>query len=96
MHHYNQASKLDNYPIPKTEDLLTTLGDSQKFTKLHMSQAYQQLLLDEESKQYTTIYIHTRAYTNTTVCHLVCHQHQEFSSPQWRTCYRASPSCVIV
>ncbi|CAB3995696.1 Retrovirus-related Pol poly from transposon, partial [Paramuricea clavata] len=34
----NQASKLDNYPIPKTEDLLTTLSGSQKFTKLDMSQ----------------------------------------------------------
>ena len=51
---------MDNYPIPKTEDLLTTLGDSQKFTKLHMSQAYQQLLL--ESKQYTTIYTHKGLY----------------------------------
>ena len=54
----NQASKLDNYPIPKTEDLLTTLGGTQKFTKLDMSQAYQQLLLEDESKQYTTINTH--------------------------------------
>ena len=54
----NQASKLDNYRIPKTEDLLTTLGGSQKFTKLDMSQAYQQLLLEDESKQYTTINTH--------------------------------------
>jgi len=37
----NQVSKLDNDPIPKTEDFLST--------KLDMSQAYQQLLLDEES-----------------------------------------------
>ena len=58
----NQASKLDNYPIPKTEDLLTTLGGSQKFTKLDMSQAYQQLLLDDESKQYTTINTHKGLY----------------------------------
>ena len=54
----NQASKLDNYPIPKTEDLLTTLGGTQRFTKLDMSQAYQQLLLEDESKQYTTINTH--------------------------------------
>ncbi len=58
----NQASKLDNYPIPKMEDLLTTLGGSQKFTKLDMSQAYQQLLLDDESKQYTTINTHKGLY----------------------------------
>ena len=54
----NQASKLDNYPIPKTEDLLATLGGGNKFTKLDMSQAYQQLLLDEESKKFTTINTH--------------------------------------
>ena len=33
----NQVSKLDNYPIPKTEDLLATLGGGEKFTKLDMS-----------------------------------------------------------
>lgn len=58
----NQVSKLDNYPIPKTEDLLATLGGSQKFTKLDMSQAYQQLLLEEESKLYTTINTHKGLY----------------------------------
>ena len=54
----NQVSKLDSYPIPKVEDLLATLGGGEKFTKLDMSQAYQQLLLDDESKQYTTINTH--------------------------------------
>ena len=51
----NQVSKLDNYPIIKTEDMLATLGGGNKFTKLDKSQAYQQLLLDEESKKFTTI-----------------------------------------
>lgn len=51
-------SKLDSYPIPKVEDLLATLGGGKKFTKLDMSQAYQQLPLDDESKQYTTINTH--------------------------------------
>ena len=54
----NLVSKLDSYPIPKVEDLLATLGGGDKFTKLDMSQAYQQLLLDDESKQYTTINTH--------------------------------------
>ena len=58
----NQVSKLDNYPIPKTEDLLATLGGGNKFTKLDMSQAYQQLLLDEESKKFTTINTHKGLY----------------------------------
>ena len=51
----NQVSRVDNYPIPKLEDLLATLGGGEKFTKLDMSQAYQQLHLEAESKQYTTI-----------------------------------------
>lgn len=54
----NQVSKLDNYPIPKTEDLLATLGGGEKFTKLDMSQAYQQMTLDEESRKFTTINTH--------------------------------------
>ena len=54
----NQVSKLDNYPIPKTEDLLATVGGGEKFTKLDMSQAYQQLKLDQDSKKYTTVNTH--------------------------------------
>ena len=54
----NKVSKLDNYPIPKSEDLFASLNGGQQFTKLDMSQAYQQLKLDEHSKQYTTINTH--------------------------------------
>jgi len=54
----NQVPKLDTYPIPKTEDLLATIGGGNKLTKLDMLQAYQQLLLDEESKKFTTINTH--------------------------------------
>ncbi|CAB4020384.1 Hypothetical predicted protein [Paramuricea clavata] len=35
----NQATKLDNYPIPKAEDLFATLSGGEKFIKLDMSQA---------------------------------------------------------
>lgn len=58
----NQVSKLDNYPIPNTEALLAALGGGNKFTKLDVSQAYQQLLLDEESKKFTTINTHKGLY----------------------------------
>ena len=54
----NQAAKLENYPIPKIEDLYATLGEGKEFTKLDLSQAYQQLELDEESKGFTTINTH--------------------------------------
>ena len=58
----SQVSKLDNYPNPKTEDLLPTLDGGQKFTKLDMSQAYQKLELDEESQKFTTINTHKGLY----------------------------------
>ena len=47
----NRESICDNYPIPRTEDLFATLSDGEKFTKLDLRNAYQQLLLDEESRK---------------------------------------------
>ncbi|XP_042372461.1 uncharacterized protein K02A2.6-like [Plectropomus leopardus] len=54
----NQVSKLEEYPLPRIEDLFATLAGGKLFTKLDMSQAYQQLLLDEDSKEYVTINTH--------------------------------------
>ena len=50
----NAVSKLDAYPLPHVEDLFTALSGGQLFSKLDLSHAYQQLLLDE-SKKFTTI-----------------------------------------
>ena len=54
----NQAVKLDNYPILKAEDLFATLNGGDKFSKLDMSQAYQQIPLEDQSKKFTTINTH--------------------------------------
>ena len=54
----NQASRLDKYPIPKIEDLFAKMSGGTKFTKLDLSQAYQQVRLDEESKKYVVINTH--------------------------------------
>ena len=54
----NQVAKLDNYPIPKIEDLHATLGEGMEFTRLDLSQAYQELELDKDSQEYTTINTH--------------------------------------
>ena len=63
----NQALEIDWYPPPKPEDLFATLAGGKKFTKLDLSQAYQQLTLDEESQKFVTI----EDYTATTGCHSV-------------------------
>ena len=54
----NQAAKLDAYPLPKIEDLFTSLSGGMYFTKLDLSHAYQQLQLDETLRPYVTINTH--------------------------------------
>ena len=51
-------SKLDKYPIPKIDDLFAQPVGGKRFTKLHMSQAYQQLVLEEDSRKYVVINTH--------------------------------------
>ena len=60
----NQALEVDQYPLPKPDDLFATLAGGEKFTKLDLSQAYQQLPLDE-SMQYVTINTHRGMYRYT-------------------------------
>ncbi len=63
----NSASKLDRYPIPKIEDLFAKLAGGKLFSKLDMSQAYQQIPLEEDSKQYV---VPTKVYFVTIDSHL--------------------------
>ena len=58
-------SRLEQYPLPKVEDLFSTIAGGITFTKLDMSQAYQQLVLDDDSKEIVTINTHKG---------LFCHQ----------------------
>ena len=51
----NRVAKLDTYPLPKIDDLLATLAGGSSFTKLDLSQEYQQVQLDPESQQFVTI-----------------------------------------
>ena len=51
----NQAAKVDKYPLPNIEDLYVKLTNGRHFSKLDLRNAYQQLILDEESKPLTTI-----------------------------------------
>ena len=58
----NRYSKLDGYPLPKAEDLFTTLMDGQTFTKLDLTNAYAQMELYDDSKPYTCIDTHRGLY----------------------------------
>ncbi|KAL9982685.1 hypothetical protein ACROYT_G004758 [Oculina patagonica] len=54
----NKVSKLDGYPIPKLDDLYTKLAGGQTFTELDLSHAYEQMLVDENSREFLTINTH--------------------------------------
>ena len=51
----NRFIEEQTYPLPNVEDIFASLSGKKYFTKLDLTQAYQQLQLDEISKQYLTI-----------------------------------------
>ena len=58
----NQATNVDSYPLPKIDDLLASLGLGKIFSKLDLAHAYQQVLLDEESRHYVVVNTHKGLY----------------------------------
>ena len=54
----NPVSSLDCYPIPKVENLFSSLSKGKVFSKIDLSQAYQQVSLEVKSCQYTVINMH--------------------------------------
>eukprot|EP00731_Ephydatia_muelleri_P012306 Em0006g1200a len=49
---------VDPYPLPRIEDILSSIGNAKVFSKLDLANAYLQLALDEESKAYVTVSTH--------------------------------------
>ena len=54
----NKALRPDPYPLPRAEDLFAALAGGKLFTKLDLAQAYLQLRLDEQSKNYAVVNTH--------------------------------------
>ena len=61
----NPALNVDQYPLPRADDLFATLAGGKKFTKLDLSQAYLQLELESESMKYCTVNTHLRLFQYT-------------------------------
>ncbi|XP_030580469.1 uncharacterized protein K02A2.6-like [Archocentrus centrarchus] len=59
----NTVASLEQYPIPRVEDLFAALSGGKQFSKLDMSHAYQQILLDDKSKKYVTVNTHRGLFT---------------------------------
>ena len=47
--------EIDRYPLPRPEELTQKLAGGARFTTLDLSQAYQQMRLDDHSQPYTTV-----------------------------------------
>ena len=58
----NRAAKVDAYPLPRIEDLFASLNGGTRFTKLDLAHAYQQVPLDEESKNLVAVNTHKGLY----------------------------------
>ena len=58
----NSHLQVPQHPIPRAEECFHAVNGGKKFTKLDLAQAYNQIMLDEASKQLTTINIHFGLY----------------------------------
>ena len=58
----NPALEVNQYPLPKPEDILATLARGTAFSIIDLSQAYQQLLLENDFQQYLTVNTHQGLY----------------------------------
>ena len=53
---------MDQYPLPKPDDLFTALSGGKRFTKLDLKHAYQQMRLEDSAKELVTINTHKGLY----------------------------------
>ena len=61
----NPVLEVDQYPLPKPDDMFATLAGGKKFTKIDLTHAYQQMSLEESSRELVTINTHRGLYMYT-------------------------------
>ena len=81
----NPVAKLHRHRIMRVEDLFSTLQGGKRFTKLDLSQAYQQIPLNADSRKYVVVNTH-RGSCNIYDYPMESHQRQEYSKGRWTTC----------
>lgn len=59
----NKYADIDGHPIPRINDLYAKLGGGKSFSRLDMKHAYEQLLLEPDSRKYVTINTHRGLFT---------------------------------
>ena len=58
----NKAICLEQYPLPRVDELLTKLSGGKSFSVVDLKAAYLQVPIDEESQKYTAINTHRGLY----------------------------------
>ena len=58
----NPQIKIDQYPLPKVDDIFAQLAGGQKFTTIDLANAYQQMEVAVDSQPYLTINTHKGLY----------------------------------
>ena len=61
----NPEMDVDQYPLPKPDNIFATVAGGKLFMTLDLSYAYNQLLLDEEARKFVTINTHKGLYQYT-------------------------------
>ena len=54
----NKSLEIDQHPLPRPGELFAALTGGVKFSKIDLTQAYQQMILDKDSRVYVTITTH--------------------------------------
>ena len=61
----NPCLEVDQYPLPKPEERFATISGGERFMKLDLSQAFQQMVLGDDSQDLVTINTHRGVYRYT-------------------------------
>ena len=73
----NKVLEVDQYPLPKVEDIFASLAGGKKFTKLDLKNAYLQTEVHENDKKYLSINMHIIGLV------LGSRLHQQYGKERW-------------
>ena len=83
----NLVLQVDHYPMPTPEDLFATFAGGTLFSKIDLSQVYNQVLLEPESREYLTVNTHKGLYRY----HLEWPRPQHYFRRSWKRYYMGYP-----